>query len=61
MKIFASVLTLAVLIFASSSSFSTAAYAGFSRGSQMSGKDATYRSTGNCVAGACKPKVQKKK
>ena len=42
-------------------SFSSAAEAGYSRRAQMSGYDATYKSTGKCTAGACAAKKGAKK
>jgi hypothetical protein len=53
MKGFIVVLSLTILGFVVTSSFSTSAYA---NASKMSGYDRTYKSTGKCVAGVCAPR-----
>ena len=60
MKISMIALSLAFLGFVVASSVSSSAYAGFSRSAQMSGRDATYGSTGKCHAGACAQKKSPK-
>jgi hypothetical protein len=62
MKITMIAVSIAFLGSVVASSFASSAYAGFSRSAQMSGRDATYGSTGKCSGGACtlkKPKAPK--
>ena len=60
MKITMIALSLAFLGFVVADSVSSSAHARFSRSAQMSGKDATYGSTGKCHAGACNVKKSPK-